>query len=143
MQAGRHEDIWRSVSRTSCTLSCHSPRQLDNQTITDAIHAAVLGYIEQRKSALSSRAEAALAEIERDAAARRQAITALFGEAVAPSGAVEAGSPPTTRSGRSKGAWRQLAAEPHLPPGRGSCAVATSDSRTPALTPRKKGGTHE
>ena len=53
--------------------------QLEGQTVTDAIRTAVIGYIEQRKTSLSTHADAALAEIEREAAARRAAITALFG----------------------------------------------------------------
>lgn len=54
--------------------------QLEGQTVTDAIRAAVIGYIETRKTALSTQADAALAEIERDAAARRKAISDLFGD---------------------------------------------------------------
>lgn len=80
--------------------------QLETQTITDAIRAAVLSYIESRKASLSSHAEAALAEIEREATVRRQAITALFGGSAAsttPETPVEAGPEPTTRPSRSKG----------------------------------------
>ena len=79
--------------------------QLENTTVTDLIRSAVASYIEQRKAELSGRAEAALAEIEREAAARRQAITALFGGQVStvPETPVEVGSQPTTRPSRSKG----------------------------------------
>jgi predicted transcriptional regulator len=52
---------------------------LEEQTITDIIRALILAYIESRKDALSSKAEAALEEIERDAQTRRQAIADLFG----------------------------------------------------------------
>jgi predicted transcriptional regulator len=57
---------------------------LEEQTITDIIRASILAYIESRKDALSSKAEAALEEIERDAQARRQAIADLFGTASGP-----------------------------------------------------------
>lgn len=82
--------------------------QLESQTITDAIRAAVLTYVESRKASLSNHAEAALAEIEREATARRQAITALFGGGTASTTApvtppVEDGPEPTTRPSRSKG----------------------------------------
>ncbi len=77
--------------------------QLESQTVTDAIRSAVIGYIEQRKGSLSSRADAALAEIEREAAARRQAITDLFGAANAPNGSpVEADQLSATRARRGK-----------------------------------------
>ena len=52
---------------------------LEEQTITDIIRASILAYIDGHKDALSSKAEAALEEIERDADARRQAIASLFG----------------------------------------------------------------
>lgn len=52
---------------------------LEGETITDIIRASIIAYIESRKDALASKAEAALEEIERDAEARRQAIAALFG----------------------------------------------------------------
>ncbi|MGH3804058.1 MAG: hypothetical protein ACRDTD_28780 [Pseudonocardiaceae bacterium] len=77
--------------------------QLESQTVTDAIRIAVIGYIEQRKGSLSTHADAALAEIEREAAVRRQAITALFGDATAPNGTpVEADQPSATRPRRGK-----------------------------------------
>jgi predicted transcriptional regulator len=52
---------------------------LEEQTITDIIRASILAYIDGHKDALSSKADAALEEIERDAEARRQAIASLFG----------------------------------------------------------------
>jgi predicted transcriptional regulator len=79
--------------------------QLEGTTVTDLIRSAVAGYIEQKRAELSGHAEAALAEIEREAATRRQAITALFGggaaSSTAPETAVEVGSQPTTRPSRS------------------------------------------
>jgi predicted DNA-binding protein len=76
--------------------------QLEDQTVTDAIRAAIVVYIEQRKAALSRHAEAALADIEREAATRRQAITALFGEsAAAPTSPVTVDEP-TSRPKRGK-----------------------------------------
>jgi predicted DNA-binding protein len=54
---------------------------LEGQTVTDIIRAAIQTYIEERKEQLSSKAEAALPEIERDAAARRSALASLFGSA--------------------------------------------------------------
>lgn len=78
--------------------------QLGGQTVTDAIRTAVLEYIEQRKTSLSSHADSVLAEIERDAAIRRAAITALFGSDGAPAanGQVEAEPPSSTSSAASR-----------------------------------------
>ena len=77
--------------------------QLEGITVTDAIRLAVIAYIEQRKSSLSSKADAALAEIEREAATRRQAIAALFGDGAAPApSAAEADEPPAARARRGK-----------------------------------------
>ena len=81
---------------------------LEEQTITDIIRASILAYIDGHKDALSSKAEAALEEIERDAQARRQAIASLFGPAsgtttadAEPTGG-QAGSPPgSTKAPRS------------------------------------------
>ncbi len=52
---------------------------LGGQTVTDIIRTAITAYIEERKDQLSSKADEALAEIEREAAARREAIASLFG----------------------------------------------------------------
>lgn len=78
--------------------------QLEGQTVTDAIRTAVIAYIEQRKASLSSQADAALAEIEREAAIRRQAITALFGEQAAPAanGTSTSDAPSPARARRGK-----------------------------------------
>jgi len=55
--------------------------QLDGLSLTDAIRRAVELYVEgkQNESGFAERAQEALDEIEREAAARREAITALFG----------------------------------------------------------------
>jgi hypothetical protein len=55
--------------------------QLDGLSLTDAIRRAVELYVEtkQNEGDFAARAQAALDEIEREAAARREAITALFG----------------------------------------------------------------
>lgn len=81
--------------------------QLGGQTVTDAIRTAVLEYIEQRKSSLSSHADSVLAEIEREAEIRRAAITALFGSGGAPAtnGQVEA-APSSPASGTASRARR-------------------------------------
>lgn len=80
--------------------------QLESTTVTDIIRSAVASYIEQRKAELSSRAEAVLADIERETAARRQAITALFagGEAsTTPEAPGDVGNQPTPRPSRRAG----------------------------------------
>jgi hypothetical protein len=84
--------------------------QLEGLSINDVIRVAVEHHIAQRKDALSDRAETALAEIEREAAARRHAITTLFGDgptAAPASGAAETGDKATSRGrGRDGGAAR-------------------------------------
>ena len=82
--------------------------QLEEHTVTDAIRQAIESYIEAKKAQpqVGARAEAVLAEIERDAAARRGAIAALFGSdgtSVAPEPAEPEGDEPKGRSSRSKG----------------------------------------
>ena len=84
--------------------------QLEEHTVTDAIRQAIESYIEAKKAQpqVGARAEAVLAEIERDAAARRGAIAALFGNGASqPSAAEEHAEPqgeePKGRSSRSKG----------------------------------------
>jgi hypothetical protein len=54
---------------------------LDGLSLTDAIRRAVEHYVESKQSEadFAARAQQALEEIEREAAARREAITALFG----------------------------------------------------------------
>ena len=58
--------------------------QLNGLSLNDAVLQAVQEYIDRNKSAedFAERAAAALAEIEREASARRGAIEALFGTAV-------------------------------------------------------------
>ena len=84
---------------------------LEEQTITDIIRASILAYIESRKHALSSKAEAALEEIERDAEARRKAIADLFGTA---SGTTAAGTEPT---GEQPGSPPESTKAPRSPKG--------------------------
>ena len=78
--------------------------QLEELTISEAIRQAIESFIETKRSnpQLAGRAEAVLAEIESDAAKRREAIVTLFGN---DSAAPEQGSPMGTkpqRSNRSK-----------------------------------------
>jgi hypothetical protein len=56
--------------------------QLDGLSLTDAIRRAVEFYVasKQGEADFAARAQAALEEIEREATARREAITALFGQ---------------------------------------------------------------
>jgi hypothetical protein len=56
--------------------------QLDGLSLTDAIRRAVEFYVasKQGEADFAARAQQALEEIEREAAARRNAITALFGQ---------------------------------------------------------------
>jgi predicted DNA-binding protein len=57
--------------------------QLRGSTITDEIRTAVEAHIEHAKTApeLAAQADTVLADIERDAAARRDAIASMFGSA--------------------------------------------------------------
>jgi hypothetical protein len=54
--------------------------QLEELTVTDAIRQAIDNYIAAKRSQpeLTARAEAVLADIDRDAASRRDAIASLF-----------------------------------------------------------------
>jgi predicted transcriptional regulator len=54
--------------------------QLEELTVTDAIRQAIDSFIEAKRSQpeLTERAEAVLADIDRDAASRREAIASLF-----------------------------------------------------------------
>jgi predicted HicB family RNase H-like nuclease len=56
--------------------------QLDELSLTDALRRAVELYVERKKQEgdFATRASAKLEEIEREAAARRDAIQALFGQ---------------------------------------------------------------
>ncbi|MFR9772426.1 hypothetical protein [Nocardia sp. SC052] len=71
--------------------------QLREGTITDEILIAIRAHIERAKDdpELRSRAEEVQAEIEREAAARRQAISTLF---AAPGGTPDETNSSTTRS---------------------------------------------
>lgn len=54
--------------------------QLEEITVSDAIRRAIEDYLQHRRSApeVAAKADAMLAEIERDAETRRQAISSLF-----------------------------------------------------------------
>jgi hypothetical protein len=52
---------------------------LEGLSLKDAVLAAVRGYIAERRGALAEKANQALADIERNAAMQRDALTALFG----------------------------------------------------------------
>jgi hypothetical protein len=60
--------------------------QLDGLSLTDAMKRAAELYVETKQAEpdFAARAQAALEEIEREAAARRGAIQALFGDSGAP-----------------------------------------------------------
>lgn len=53
---------------------------LEDLSLKDGVRAAVDLYIATRKEALAEKANQALAEIERNAAMQRSALTALFGD---------------------------------------------------------------
>lgn len=73
--------------------------QLRGKTITDEIRQAIEAHIASLKTNpdLASQADSVLADIERDAAARREAISTLFGS----------DHPPTTGTSRSRGSGRK------------------------------------
>ncbi len=84
--------------------------QLEGLTVTDAIRQAISSFVEAKRSnpELSAKAEAVLADIDRDAASRRDAIASLFdsGQSMAGQNAPKAtadtgGKSP--RPGRAKG----------------------------------------
>lgn len=77
---------------------------LRSSTITDEIKLALGAHIVTAKYAadLANRADEALAEIERDAAARREAIATLFGDTPPASSGDEPPSTPATAA-RSRG----------------------------------------
>jgi hypothetical protein len=68
--------------------------QLDELSLTDAMRKAVELYVAAKQSApdFAARAAAALEEIEREAAARRGAIQALFGQSAPAAEEPKAGS---------------------------------------------------
>lgn len=74
--------------------------QLRGSTITDEIRSAVEAHIASAKTApeLASQAESVLDTIERDAAARRDAISTLFGSAETSDETPAAPTPSSTRS---------------------------------------------
>jgi hypothetical protein len=74
--------------------------QLRDGTITDEIQIAITEHIARSKDDpdLRSRADAARAEIEREAAARQQAIATLFATTETPPAAPDAEAEPTERS---------------------------------------------
>ena len=74
--------------------------QLRGNTITDEIRNALETHISAIKESpeLAGRADSVLEDIEREAAARRDAIASLFGEAAAPSPAPN----PSRSRGRAK-----------------------------------------
>jgi hypothetical protein len=79
--------------------------QLDGLSLTDAILRAVEHYVETKRneSDFAERAAAALAEIEREAAARRAAIEGLFGQEDAPAEAPAKNTGARTRKPGTEG----------------------------------------
>jgi predicted transcriptional regulator len=80
--------------------------QLEEMPVSDALKQAVDGYITSKRSQpeLRARLESVLADIERDAATRRQAITSLFSEEEAGSDAgTTADAKASSRRSRDKG----------------------------------------
>jgi len=82
--------------------------QLRSATITDEIKAAIEDRITAAKSRpeLAGRAEAALAEIEREAANRRDALAALFGSTDPTAQTGEGAEPPDGSGGKAGGQRR-------------------------------------
>jgi hypothetical protein len=80
--------------------------QLEELTVVDAIRQAIDQWVESRRNnpQLQQRAEAVLAEIERDASTRRGAIAALLGNEAAATPRTESTEGRTSgRSSRTKG----------------------------------------
>jgi predicted transcriptional regulator len=89
--------------------------QLEELTVTDAIRQAIEDFIENKRHnpELTARADAVLADIERDAIARREAIAALFRQSGQPTpsegaeasagGDEAAGGKPSSRPSRTRG----------------------------------------
>jgi len=82
---------------------------LRNLSLKDAVRQAVESWIEQARTELAARAAEAMAEIERDAAARRAALNSLFGpqtsgpeSQAAPTDPAEATKPTTRRGTREQ-----------------------------------------
>jgi hypothetical protein len=84
---------------------------LNGLSLTEAIQQAIDGYIEAQRSegTFAQRASSALEDIEREAAARRQAIEALFGQnpttadGPTPEGEAAKATKPTSRRNREQG----------------------------------------
>ena len=70
---------------------------LEGLSLKDAVLAAVDLYIATRKEALAEKANQALAEVEREAALKRDALTALFGS---PSESSAEAAKPTKPAGK-------------------------------------------
>ena len=72
--------------------------QLRDSTITDEIRQAIDAHIQSVKASsdLAARADGVLEDIERDAAARREAIATLFGTDTATGSTPAAGDSPST-----------------------------------------------
>jgi ferric-dicitrate binding protein FerR (iron transport regulator) len=80
--------------------------QLEELTVADAIRQAIDQWVEARRNnpQLQQRAEAVLAEIERDATTRRGAIAALLGKEASSSSRTEStGGRTSGRSSQAKG----------------------------------------
>jgi predicted transcriptional regulator len=80
--------------------------QLEEMPVSDALKQAVDGYITAKRSQpeLKARLESVLADIERDAATRREAITSLFSEEdAAPDAGTTADAKASPRKGRNQG----------------------------------------
>jgi predicted transcriptional regulator len=79
--------------------------QLENQPVTALIKEAVEQFIETKRHQpeLTARAASVLEEIERDAAARREALATLFGPSEAPTPASTEESEAPGRRPRGKG----------------------------------------
>jgi hypothetical protein len=78
--------------------------QLEELTVTDAIRQAIDQWVESRRSnpELQQRAEAILADIDREAATRRGAVAAFISGDASSTGAKDSGTSSSRRS-RSKG----------------------------------------
>ncbi len=82
--------------------------QLEKMPVSDALKQAVDGYITSKRSQpeLKARLESVLADIERDAATRRDAITSLFSEgesATSDAGTTADDAKASSRRSRDKG----------------------------------------
>ena len=78
--------------------------QLEELTVTDAIRQAIEQWIDARRSnpQLQARAEAVLADIDRDAATRRDAIATLLGSPAPTKRRGSSGGPKVPQAGLAK-----------------------------------------